>query len=264
MKQQYKNEIKIEEMKPSQYPLLQDFLYEAIFVPQGMQAPPKSILQEPDLQVYVSDFGTYKDDIALSVKVNDIIVGAVWVRIMMDYGHVYADTPSLAISLLKEYRGKGIGMAMMKQMLRILKKRGYAQVSLSVQKENFAVRMYQKLGFKILEDKEDEYLMIKTLHRRIMKFSPEYGTTCLWICENDLYEPADYEELRLPEELIRELAAFDEGIMGLIDWKDPGGPSPMSSQERERLYRQGYRLFEKTREVLKDRFEVVNEMDWIK
>lgn len=44
-----------------------------------------------------------------------MIVGAVWVRMMDDYGYVEDGVPSFAISLYKEYRGFGIGTAMMKQ-----------------------------------------------------------------------------------------------------------------------------------------------------
>ena len=63
----------------------------------------------------------------------------------------------------KEYRGKGIGTALMSEMLAILKKRGYKQASLSVQKKNFAAEMYRKLGFKIIDENEEEYLMVKKL-----------------------------------------------------------------------------------------------------
>ena len=88
------------------------------------------------------------------------IVGAVWVRIMDDYGHIDDSTPSFAISLYKEYRGKGIGTLLMKEMLSALKERGYKQASLSVQKENYAAKMYQKLGFQIISENEEEYLML--------------------------------------------------------------------------------------------------------
>ncbi|MCI8678384.1 MAG: GNAT family N-acetyltransferase, partial [Lawsonibacter sp.] len=37
--------------------LLQEFLYNAIFVPEGVPAPPKSIINQPKLQVYIADFG---------------------------------------------------------------------------------------------------------------------------------------------------------------------------------------------------------------
>ena len=48
----------------------------------------------------------------------------------------------------------------MKEMLSALKERGYKQASLSVQKENYAAKMYQKLGFQIISENEEEYLML--------------------------------------------------------------------------------------------------------
>lgn len=140
--------------------LLEDFLYEAIFVPDGVSAPPKSIINQPELQIYITDFGKKKDDIGLVVEVDKKAVGAVWVRIMNDYGHIDNDTPSFAISLYKDFRGLGIGTSLMKEMLRILKDRGYKQASLAVQKVNYAVKMYQKTGFEIVDENEEEYIML--------------------------------------------------------------------------------------------------------
>lgn len=154
----------IRKMQQSEYSLLENFLYEAIFIPNGVEPPPKSIINRPELQVYISNFGASKHDIAFVVDIDGKIVGAVWVRIMNDYGHVDDSTPSFAISLYKDYRRKGIGTALMKEMLTSLKLRGYEQASLSVQKENYATKMYQKLGFQIIEENEEEYLMLKKLN----------------------------------------------------------------------------------------------------
>ena len=151
---------KIRKILEGEISLLHDFLYEAIFVPKGMPAPPKSIINQPKLQVYIADFGKKKDDIGLVAEVDKRVVGAVWVRIMNDYGHIDNDTPSFAISLYKDYRGFGIGTDLMKEMLRILKDRGYKQASLAVQKANYAVRMYQKTGFEIVDENEEEYIML--------------------------------------------------------------------------------------------------------
>lgn len=153
----------IRKMQQAEYPLLEDFLYEAIFIPNGVEPPPKSIIYRPELQVYISEFGTSKHDISLVADINGKIVGAVWVRIMNDYGHIDDKTPSFAISVYKKYRGKGIGTALMKEMLDLLKERGYEQASLSVQKANFASKMYRKLGFQIIEENEEEFLMLKKL-----------------------------------------------------------------------------------------------------
>ena len=71
---------------------------------------------------------------------------------MNDYGHIDNNTPSFAISLYEEYRGKGIGTKLMETMLKILKDKGYKKTSLAVQKDNYAVKMYKKIGFKIIDE----------------------------------------------------------------------------------------------------------------
>lgn len=148
----------IREMKSYEYKVLKDFLYEAIYIPEGVDFPQKTIIEQPELQIYISEFGN-KDDNALVAEVDGKIVGAVWTRIMNDYGHIDNDTPSFAISLYKEYRGLGIGTDMMNQMLTLLKNKGYKQASLAVQQANYAVKMYQKVGFEIIDKNEEEYIM---------------------------------------------------------------------------------------------------------
>ena len=149
----------IREIKEEEYPILSDFLYEAIFIPESMEKPPKAIIEQSELQVYIADF-VKEDDWCLVAEVKGKIVGAVWGRIMNDYGHIDDETPSLAISLYGEYRHLGIGTALMKAILHLLKEKGYKQTSLSVQKENYAVNMYQKIGFKVVSETEEEYIMV--------------------------------------------------------------------------------------------------------
>ena len=45
-------------------------------------------------------------------------------------------------------------------MLKLLKSKGYEKVSLSVQKSNYAVSMYKKAGFEVIDENEEEYIMI--------------------------------------------------------------------------------------------------------
>ena len=149
----------IRKITVSEYPILADFLYEAIFIPEGIDKPPKSIIEQPELQIYIKDFGK-ADDLCLVAETKEKIVGAVWTRIMNDYGHIDDETPSFAISLYEEYRHLGIGTALMNAMLRLLKEKGYKQASLSVQKANYAVNMYRKVGFEVLDENEEEYIMV--------------------------------------------------------------------------------------------------------
>lgn len=153
-------EYKIRQIKENEYGVLEDFLYEAIFIPNGVLPPPKEIINRPELQVYIADFGKRKGDMGLVAEADNKIVGAVWVRIMNDYGHIDDETPSFAISLYKEYRNYGIGTALMKEMLKALAQAGYKQASLAVQKENYAVKMYLNVGFTVFDENEEEYIMI--------------------------------------------------------------------------------------------------------
>ena len=150
---------RIREIRENEYCILSEFLYEAIFIPEGTEKPPKSIIEQPELQVYIADFGK-SDDWCLVAEVKEKIVGAVWVRIMNDYGHIDDETPSFAISLYEEYRNMGIGTALMRDMLEFLKNKGYKRTSLSVQKVNYAVRMYQKVGFEVIDENEEECIMV--------------------------------------------------------------------------------------------------------
>lgn len=150
----------IREMRKTEYGILENFLYEAIFVPEGVPAPPKDIIHAPDLQIYIADFGKKRGDICLAAEVGHKIIGAVWARMMEDYGHIDDATPSLAMSLYSEYRNQGIGTALMGKMSEELKKKGYRQASLSVQKANYAVKLYQNAGFEILRETEEEYIMV--------------------------------------------------------------------------------------------------------
>ena len=153
----------IRKIEEKEYILLEDFIYEAIFIPEGVEPPPKSIINQTDLQVYIKDFGKEKDDICFVAETDDKVIGAVWVRDMKDYGHIEDGVPSFAISLYKPYRNYGIGTKLMTTMLSELKQRGYKKTSLAVQKENYAVKMYRKVGFEIIRETEEEFIMVCNL-----------------------------------------------------------------------------------------------------
>lgn len=153
----------IRPLHPNETVLLRDFLYEAIYIPEGIKPPSRTVLDLPELKIYIEDFGQKKDDYCLVAECNHKIIGAVWSRIMNDYGHIDNETPSLSISLYKEYRHKGIGKHLMLKMISLLTQKGYKRISLSVQKANYATNMYLKLGFKILKETEEEFIMAKEI-----------------------------------------------------------------------------------------------------
>ena len=151
-------------MARNEYPLLEDFLYEAIFVPEGFDGElPRSLIHDdPKCCAAFEGFGELPDDRAVVAEMDGVVVGACWVRTTDEYGHIDDETPSFSISLYKPYRGQGIGGAMLRRMLDELRDAGYASASLSVQKENPALRLYERIGFRVMGDgfDETEWLMV--------------------------------------------------------------------------------------------------------
>lgn len=150
----------IRKLRNDETELLKNFLYEAIFIPEGVEPPDRSIIARPELALYYNDFGKGSADNCLVAEADGKVVGAVWTRLMSDYGHVDDDTPSFAISLYKEYRGRGIGTDMMRRMLELLREQGYKRASLAVQKANYAVKMYKAVGFQTIDENAEEYIMV--------------------------------------------------------------------------------------------------------
>ena len=152
--------ITIRKFSNNETELLKEFLYQAIFIPEGVTPPDRSIINLPELSLYYEDFGRGSADNCLVAEVDDKVIGAVWTRIMNDYGHVDDETPSFAISLYKEYRSRGIGTRMMREMLKLLREQGYKKASLAVQKAKYAVSMYETVGFRIIDENEEELIMV--------------------------------------------------------------------------------------------------------
>ena len=159
----------IRKIHPEEYGLLREFLYQAIYLPEGVQPPPRSVVDQPELQVYLAGFGTQPGDDCLVAEAEGTVVGAAWSRIMEDYGHMDSSTPSLAISLLPGYRGLGVGTRLLNGLLLLLQENGYLRASLSVQKENPALRLYERAGFRILAEKGTEYLMLRDITQAVQQ-----------------------------------------------------------------------------------------------
>ena len=159
--------IQIRKIHPDEYGLLREFLYQTIYLPEGVVPPPRSVVDLPELQVYIAGFGTHSGDDCLVAEAEGTVVGAAWSRIMEDYGHIDSSTPSLAISMLPGYRGLGIGTQLLNGLLLLLQENGYLRASLFVQKENPALRLYERAGFQILAERDTEYLMLRDIAKYI-------------------------------------------------------------------------------------------------
>jgi len=160
-------EYQVRNIAQDEWSLLEEFLYQAIYVPEGFVGKvPRSIIHDdPKCRAAFEGFGSLPDDRGVVAVAGGRVVGACWVRTTDEYGHIDDATPSFSISLFKEFRGRGLGTEMMRAMLDELRATGYARASLSVQKENPAVRLYERLGFRAVGDgfDETEWLMVRDL-----------------------------------------------------------------------------------------------------
>jgi ribosomal protein S18 acetylase RimI-like enzyme len=137
-------------------PLLMEMMFQAIFVPDGAEPPPPSIINAPTTRKYYSAFGTLPGDMGYKAvdPQTGKPVGAAWLRLLRGnakgYGYVDDQTPELSIAVDPAYRGQGVGTQLL-ELLFVAAAEEYQAISLSVWPENPAYRLYQRLGFVVVK-----------------------------------------------------------------------------------------------------------------
>ncbi len=120
----------------------------------------KKTLQDlPQLDIFKNFFGLTDKDLGLYALIDNHITGAIWVRQLKAEdganGFIDSATPILNIAVKPEFRGQGIGTAMLEQLL-LEAGALYEAISLSVLKDSKAVKFYKKFGFEIQEDRDEK------------------------------------------------------------------------------------------------------------
>ena len=95
-------------------------------------------------------------------------VGAAWYRLFErsrpGYGFVDERTPELAIAVVPNARGKGIGAALLDALTERARAEGHAAISLSVDRENAgAIALYERYGFERVGEEDDSVTMLASL-----------------------------------------------------------------------------------------------------
>lgn len=152
---------------PLDQQFLLEMLYHSLHVPEGGVDFPRDVVTLPEIAKYVKEWGRVGDIgfVAVDLSSNEPI-GATWLRLLngdeKGYGYVDDETPELGIALLPEYRGKGIGSALLIRLLEMARTE-YESVSLSVSIDNPAMRLYERLGFKRVGISGTSVTMLKIL-----------------------------------------------------------------------------------------------------
>ncbi|HKS39695.1 MAG TPA: GNAT family N-acetyltransferase [Blastocatellia bacterium] len=157
----------IAEITSSDEPFLWEMLYQAIHVPAGSVAPPRQIVNSPELSRYVEQWGQKNDFGLKAVSTDDQQpVGAVWLRLMTGenrgYGYIDDLTPELSIAVFAEHRGKGVGTRLLNELFESITGK-HKSISLSVSDDNPAKGLYQRLGFVIVSREGTSLTMKKNL-----------------------------------------------------------------------------------------------------
>jgi ribosomal protein S18 acetylase RimI-like enzyme len=142
---------------------LWEMLYHAIFVPDGSPPPSRDTIFRPDLARYVQGWGQPHDFGILALIAGQKRIGAAWTRLLTGdnrgYGYVDASIPELSIAILPDYRGMGVGEALLERLLSAARER-YPGVSLSVTPTNPARRLYERAGFVPIASPGDSLTML--------------------------------------------------------------------------------------------------------
>ncbi|PQP83851.1 histone acetyltransferase [Paenibacillus sp. PCH8] len=132
-------------------PFLWEMLYVSLHTREGDEPFEREIIHTSGLSKYVEDWGREGDFGYVAIDQHGERLGSITLRFYTDqnagYGYVNADTPEMGMAVTENARGKGIGTLLFHAALNEAKQRGIEAVSLSVDPDNEAIRLYKRLGF---------------------------------------------------------------------------------------------------------------------
>jgi GNAT superfamily N-acetyltransferase len=153
--------------EPEDVEFLWDMIYEAAeWHPEGSGAKPprEEVLSDPSISHYVEGWGRAGDAAVVAIDSTDgRRIGAAWYRLMSPqdpgYGFVDASTPEVAIAVVPDRRGIGVGGALLRPLLDTARLQGFGALSLSVERDNPAAELYERNGFVKLFHVEGSWTM---------------------------------------------------------------------------------------------------------
>jgi ribosomal protein S18 acetylase RimI-like enzyme len=132
-------------------PILWEMLYQALRTSQD--APPRDIVRQPEYARHVEGWGRAGDTgfVASDARQKDDLLGAAWFRLPPATGEEKA-TPELAFAVKSGHRKRGIGAALLTQLVKANPQ--YSAVSIAASANNPVVRLYDRFGFKIVQQSD--------------------------------------------------------------------------------------------------------------
>ena len=129
--------------------------------------PAHEVLADPAHSRYLSGWMRPGDAGVVAVDEQDEPIGAAWYRLLPrtdpGFGYVATGVPELIIGVRPIWRAHGVGRALLQQLCDHARRQGYARISLSVERDNFARTLYRSEGFAITQRGFGRDTMVKTL-----------------------------------------------------------------------------------------------------
>ena len=160
--------MEIRDLRGDETAFLRDMLFAALDWKQGRRLPPKFVvLRIPQAAIFHRGWGR-PGDTALVAEEDGVRLGLAWYRFFTDaeHGEGFVDeaTPELAIAVVDGHRGRGVGTALLAAVHARARADGIDRISLSVDHDNPARRLYERLGYVALAEREDDDRMVLELH----------------------------------------------------------------------------------------------------
>lgn len=134
--------------------------------PERALPPLEVLVNHPELARYHRDWGR-PGDLGLIAEMDERFAGAVFCRSFTreNHGHGFidAETPELGVAVVPEHRGVGLGTTLMEELADLARAAGFAHLSLSVDLENPARRLYRRLGYNEVSRDEGGVRMPRAL-----------------------------------------------------------------------------------------------------
>lgn len=91
-------------------------------------------------------------------------IGVVWAQYLPPddpgYGFLAEDTPEVSLWVREDWRGRGLGSALMRRAQDDARARGVSRISLSVEADNYAKKLYLAAGFVDVSGREGGGVMV--------------------------------------------------------------------------------------------------------
>jgi ribosomal protein S18 acetylase RimI-like enzyme len=145
----------ISELTAADEPILWEMLYQGLQTTGGEAGPSRDMIRRPEFARYVEGWGRAGDTgfLARDTKSGEL-VGAVWMR---SPAGARRETPELAFAVKPGHRRRGIGAALLTQLVKANPE--HSSVSIRSSANNPAVRLYERFGFKVVQQSEQAVTM---------------------------------------------------------------------------------------------------------